>query len=276
MVAINGISRSKWMGWICAETDDDRWLQVDFKTPQEIVAIEIRGTGILPQFTQNFKLAQSENGLEPWSWYGSNGDPKIFQGNLNEYEPVFHCLDPSIMSRFLRIYPLEYVIYPVIKWELYTCRKDLLASIHSSRAVLTANDTLPTAFQVPGSPRPAIPADILDDVTTTCIRIPPSGQAPGEVKIQLEGHMKIDFITRVSLLGNGLQCNDQHISAMVQESKADSCSGTYKLCSVAEGVDECRVTCSSELHAHQMFSMQISLTIPAHTDARLCEAKRVD
>lgn len=51
---------------------------------------------------------------------------QIFQGNLNEYEPVFHCLDPSIMSRFLRIYPLEYVIYPVIKWELYTCRKGMV------------------------------------------------------------------------------------------------------------------------------------------------------
>ncbi|ELU18000.1 hypothetical protein CAPTEDRAFT_209296 [Capitella teleta] len=194
---------SEWKGWICDDSDEDSWLQVDFKIPKEIMAIETRGREEYLEWTVNYKLTWSEDSLAPWSWYTLDGEP-----------------------------------------------------------------------QVPGSLAPPTPADISDDDITTCVRVPPSNYPPGELIIQLQGYKQTASITTVSLRGTGIQCLS--VSAMVQESRTESCSGMYMLCSVAEGADDCRVTCSSELHTNQMFSMQISLTTPAHTDARLCEAKRVD
>ncbi|ELT90612.1 hypothetical protein CAPTEDRAFT_101354, partial [Capitella teleta] len=112
--------------WMGETSEEDNWLQVDFRTPKEIVAIETRGRGEYQDWTANYKLAWSEDGLDPWSWYSSDGEPQVFQGNVNEYDSAFNCHDIPIVTRFLRFYPLQYVNFSTIRWELYTCSKGSL------------------------------------------------------------------------------------------------------------------------------------------------------
>ena len=47
--------------------------------------------------------------------------PQNFSGNADRDTVVKQELDPSIVVRFLRIYPLEYHNSPALRLELYGC-----------------------------------------------------------------------------------------------------------------------------------------------------------
>ena len=47
--------------------------------------------------------------------------PQNFSGNADKDTVVKQELDPPIVARFLRIYPLEYHNYPALRLELYGC-----------------------------------------------------------------------------------------------------------------------------------------------------------
>ncbi|ELU03168.1 hypothetical protein CAPTEDRAFT_79706, partial [Capitella teleta] len=88
----------------------DAWIQVDLAALQSLTAVVTRGRVVYPQFIKTYKLAHSQDGSS-WSWYTDlNGDTKlhcfqIFEGNYDQGERVLNCLDPPIVTRFLRLYP---------------------------------------------------------------------------------------------------------------------------------------------------------------------------
>lgn len=129
-----------------------------------------------------------------------------------------------------------------------------------------AENALPSVYQLPESQRHAIPQDILDGNTSTCVNIPSVGQPPQELSIRLDGN---GSLTTFSLNGNGIHCDQSHVLAMSR--LTNNCYGESKLCTLAEGTDDCRVTCSVQFSSHE-FSVLLGLTADLG-NSRLCEVR---
>ncbi|ELT98358.1 hypothetical protein CAPTEDRAFT_204513 [Capitella teleta] len=142
---------------------------------------------------------------------------------------------------------------------------DVSVFILSNRAWFGAGDALSSVYQTSESQRRAIPMDIVDGDHSTCIRIPMIGQHPQELNIRLDGN---GTLSTLSLRGNGIQCNEDHVVAM--SGLTNNCYGESKLCTLAEGTDECRVTCSVQINSDE-FSVMVSLSAIDDTEAGLCE-----
>ncbi|ELT96513.1 hypothetical protein CAPTEDRAFT_216050 [Capitella teleta] len=143
--------------------------------------------------------------------------------------------------------------------------KSVSVFILSNRTSFAARDALPSVYQITESQRRATPMDIVDGDRSTCIRIPMVGQHPQELNIRLDRN---GTLTTFSLRGNGIQCDEGHVVAMSQ--LTNNCYGESKLCTLTEGIDECRVTCSVQINLDQ-FSVLVSLSAIDDTGAGLCE-----
>ncbi|ELT92625.1 hypothetical protein CAPTEDRAFT_129920 [Capitella teleta] len=111
------------LGWVPHNSDQNAWLQVDLLVTRQLLAIETlgRGSGDI-QYVRTYKVSFSQDSQQ-WTWYGHNGNTKVFVGNYNNHNSVRNNFDPVIETRFLRLYPLECYAYRTLRWELYACIK---------------------------------------------------------------------------------------------------------------------------------------------------------
>ncbi|ELU04852.1 hypothetical protein CAPTEDRAFT_196705, partial [Capitella teleta] len=141
----------------------------------------------------------------------------------------------------------------------------VLLSVFSPGITFAPDDALPSVYQFPTSEGGVTPKEIMDGDNTTCIQIPSYGQPPQELGVRLDGHGPLRTL---ALHGDGIQCDESHVVAM--SLLTNSRYGLSKLCTLAVGTEDCRVSCSVQLSLDE-FSVLISLSALEGINARLCE-----
>ncbi|ELT97253.1 hypothetical protein CAPTEDRAFT_192391 [Capitella teleta] len=262
-------SESRMSGFSWCTEEVGPWMQIDLGYSMSIIAIDTMGYEEEEIFVKTYKLQSSEDG-KTWMWYKNEENPdvcmKIFEGNIDEINVVRNYFDPPIQARFMKFYPLEFKTFICVRWELYTCQIHVAPSVVSSGETFAAEDALPSVYSIPESHRRAIPQDIMDGNSSTCIGIPMVGQPPQELSIRLDGN---GILTTFSLHGNGIQCDEGHVVAMSR--LTSNCCGESKLCTLAEGADECQVTCTAQFSSRE-FSVLLYLTADIG-GSHLCEVR---
>ncbi|ELU11701.1 hypothetical protein CAPTEDRAFT_214739 [Capitella teleta] len=145
---------------------------------------------------------------------------------------------------------------------------DVIPSILPPGSIFAAEDPLPRVYQDPLSPRRPIAMDIVDSNSSTCLKIPATGQPPEELSLRLDAYGPHESF---SLGGKGIQCDESHVVAMTP--LTDSCSGGYITCTLrAEGAEGCHVTCSLRPPVDP-FTVLVYLRAFADIDALLCDVQ---
>ncbi|XP_022777446.1 lactadherin-like [Stylophora pistillata] len=106
-------------GW-CPKTTGDRtdYLQVDMGSVLSVCAVATQGEEVLPEWTTNYKLNLSIDGLA-WNPYEETNKTKVFQGNSDQTSIVKHSLRTDFKARYVRFYPVSYHKWPCLRVEIY-------------------------------------------------------------------------------------------------------------------------------------------------------------
>ncbi|KAM8881919.1 contactin-associated protein-like 2a isoform 2-T2 [Synchiropus picturatus] len=94
-------------GWSPLDSDHYQWLQVDLGSRKQISAIATQGRYSSSDWTTRYRLLYSDTGRN-WKPYHQDGNIWAFFGNSNSESAVRHELQQGIVSRFLRLVPLEW------------------------------------------------------------------------------------------------------------------------------------------------------------------------
>uniref|UniRef100_A0A8K9X300 Contactin associated protein 2b n=1 Tax=Oncorhynchus mykiss TaxID=8022 RepID=A0A8K9X300_ONCMY len=91
------------------DTDRYQWLQVDLGTRKQVTFIATQGRYSSSDWTTQYRLLYSDTGKN-WRPYRQDGDIWVsaFSGNSNSESVVRHDLQHAIITRYVRIIPLEW------------------------------------------------------------------------------------------------------------------------------------------------------------------------
>lgn len=104
-------------------TDSNPWIQVDFLDQKTVGAIATQGWGRTGSIWENshvktYKLSWSVDGIV-WVNYKEDGIEKVFNGNFDGNTIVTNFIKNPFTSRFVRIFPLDYLIRLRMRMEFY-------------------------------------------------------------------------------------------------------------------------------------------------------------
>ncbi|XP_024910138.1 contactin-associated protein-like 2a isoform X2 [Cynoglossus semilaevis] len=94
-------------GWSPLDSDHYQWLQVDLGTRKQVSAIATQGRYSSSDWTTRYRLLYSDTGRN-WKPYHQDGNIWAFPGNSNSESSVRHELQQGIVTRFLRLVPLDW------------------------------------------------------------------------------------------------------------------------------------------------------------------------
>ncbi|XP_022255312.1 hemocytin-like [Limulus polyphemus] len=115
-VADNG----KAGGWVAETSDENQYLQIDFRTPRTITGIITQGRDDADEWVTSFMMLVS-NDTEAWfPLYGKDGKEEIM-GNTDRNTPVIHHFQVPASSRYVRIVPLNWHERIGMRMELVGC-----------------------------------------------------------------------------------------------------------------------------------------------------------
>merc|ERR1739838_631147 len=101
------------------------WLQVDLESNRKILGVATQGyRGLSCCYVTTYKLEVKKEEQQSFDTISDDeGNVKIFNGNVagDADTVVKNELDQPIIARFVRISPLTWEDYPVLRWELYLC-----------------------------------------------------------------------------------------------------------------------------------------------------------
>ncbi|XP_076369994.1 hemocytin-like isoform X2 [Tachypleus tridentatus] len=115
-VADNG----KMGGWVPETSDENQYLQIDFRTPRTITGVITQGRDDADEWVTSFMMLVS-NDTEAWiPLYGKDGEEKI-PGNSDRNTPVIHHFQVPASARYVRIVPLTWHERIGLRMELVGC-----------------------------------------------------------------------------------------------------------------------------------------------------------
>ncbi|XP_035507229.2 discoidin, CUB and LCCL domain-containing protein 2 [Scophthalmus maximus] len=110
--------------WVPAQSDQQQWLQVDFKREKRITGITTTGSTLREYqfYVSSYRVLYS-NDAQQWYIYreANSTQDKIFQGNINYLHEVRNNFIPPIEARFVRINPSGWHQRIALKVELVGC-----------------------------------------------------------------------------------------------------------------------------------------------------------
>ncbi|XP_029200554.2 uncharacterized protein LOC114965136 [Acropora millepora] len=120
--------------WVSSKVDTDQWLQIDVLgtngkyTKVTRIATQGRANESTKQWVTQYKVQYSNDGLS-FTNYTEKGQTtdKVFVGNSNGNDFVFHELNPPIRARFIRFRPLAWNEHISMRVELFGCLQDCTA-----------------------------------------------------------------------------------------------------------------------------------------------------
>ncbi|XP_075444784.1 SCO-spondin-like [Ascaphus truei] len=135
-------------GWSPLGTDRKPYFQIDFLQPTFISAIVTQGGRQSGGYITKYRLMYSPNGLLYHNYTAGMGrspqDTEVFEANTDSNTPVRRELRRALLTRFLRIFPMEY-------------RK----TIYLRSEVLGCPYEEPTVTSVPESPSSGTPISVI-------------------------------------------------------------------------------------------------------------------
>ena len=113
--------------WCAAGSDlENPWIQVDLGSEYWINAVSLQGRADSNQYVTKFRIRYSltdENNLR-------NLD--VFEGNKDNTSVVKRTFKEPILARVIRLYVLEYVNHPSLRWELHYIMDKKFKGINSN------------------------------------------------------------------------------------------------------------------------------------------------
>jgi len=100
------------------------WLQVDLEKNRRIFGVATQGgQGISWNYVKKYKIQYKKEGQESFdTMQDDEGNEKIFKGNVYGADlTVKNNFDQPFTARYVRIFPITWNDFPVIRWELLVC-----------------------------------------------------------------------------------------------------------------------------------------------------------
>ncbi|XP_072910474.1 contactin-associated protein-like 2 isoform X1 [Hemitrygon akajei] len=94
-------------GWSPLDTDHYQWLQLDFGNRKQVTAIATQGRYSSSDWVTQYRLLYSDKGRN-WKPYHQDGNIWAFAGNSNSDGVVRHDLQHPIITRYMRLVPLDW------------------------------------------------------------------------------------------------------------------------------------------------------------------------
>ncbi|XP_071798425.1 uncharacterized protein [Asterias amurensis] len=136
--------------WCPDFNDADIWFQVDCMAYIELHGVAIQGRASNDEWVTSFRISHSLNGTT-WTKEGGaeNGD-KIFAGTYDRTTAMYVLLDEPVVTRFVRILPVEWHKQPCMRIELLGFKdgnlptyEDALSQETTTPQWLTNHETTP-------------------------------------------------------------------------------------------------------------------------------------
>ncbi|XP_053571495.1 SCO-spondin-like [Bombina bombina] len=112
-------------GWSPLATDRQPYFQVDFLQAMFISAIITQGGRQSGAYITKYRLMYSSDGQQYRNYTGakqrSAGDTEVFDANTDSNTPVRRELHPPLLTRYLRIVPVEYHKWIYLRSEILGC-----------------------------------------------------------------------------------------------------------------------------------------------------------
>ncbi|KAI1242284.1 hypothetical protein IHE44_0005803, partial [Lamprotornis superbus] len=113
--------------WSTTVEEELPWIQVDFRRQVLLTGIQTQGAKqfFKSLYIQKYFLVYSED-KRTWNTFKGDSSPtgKIFEGNSNAYDIKENVIDPPIIARYIRLYPIEVYNRPTLRMELLGCEVD--------------------------------------------------------------------------------------------------------------------------------------------------------
>ncbi|XP_077125438.1 SCO-spondin-like [Ranitomeya variabilis] len=138
-------------GWSPLDSDRHPFLQVDFLQPTFISAVVSQGGRQSGGYVTKYRLMYSNDGIVFHNYTGGGGDsgqePLIFAGNTDSNTAVRQGLNSVLLTRFLRLLPVEYHSAIYLRSEIIGCSYEppgpLVTRTPGTVAYIPAGETAP-------------------------------------------------------------------------------------------------------------------------------------
>lgn len=109
-------------GWSPLDTDHHQWLQVDLGSRKHVVAVATQGRYGSSDWTSKYQILYSDS-QKNWRPYLQDGNAWVFEGNANSEGVVRNELKHTILTRYVRLVPVDWSTKGRIgvRLELYGC-----------------------------------------------------------------------------------------------------------------------------------------------------------
>ncbi|KAM4705238.1 SCO-spondin-like [Rhinophrynus dorsalis] len=145
-------------GWSPLDTDTQPYLQVDFHQPTFISSIITQGGRQSGGYITKYQLMYSIDGLTYHNYTGranpSAQVKSIFEANTDSNSPVRRDLSPVLLTRFLRILPVEYHKAIFLRCEILGCVY-VEPTVSSASLRPGAGTSVPAMVTRPGARKPS-------------------------------------------------------------------------------------------------------------------------
>ncbi|XP_028518818.1 lactadherin isoform X2 [Exaiptasia diaphana] len=107
--------------WISATSNLSQWLQIDFLKVKMINGIATQGSRYSNRWVKEYRLEYKNSTVNTLNNYTMNSEPVKFKGNSDRNSIVYNALHNPILAQIVRIVPIQWQGFIVMRVELYGC-----------------------------------------------------------------------------------------------------------------------------------------------------------
>ena len=108
--------------WVPEVNEVGQWIEADLGQIERVQKVEVRPRITAENWVASFKLRFSLDRQSIGYIWAPNGEERIFGGPTTSIDYVTVTLNATD-ARYVRLYPLTYVVYMAVKWEVYACKE---------------------------------------------------------------------------------------------------------------------------------------------------------
>lgn len=147
------------------------YLQIELPTEMSVCAIGMQGFEDFGAWVKRYTVAISPDGQESW-------EEMVMEGNVNSVDPSLQRLPKPTRGQFVRIYPMQYEVFPCLKVEIYAIATGKFPHPKEPEEEITEENT-PTPETPTGEKKGSPPPPLLNPPIPTTV--PPKGMDIGIV-----------------------------------------------------------------------------------------------
>ncbi|XP_022782671.1 uncharacterized protein LOC111323557 [Stylophora pistillata] len=109
--------------WSAKYNNVNQWIQVDLAGYKKVTGVVTQGRNAFHQWVTKYRLQFSVDGVT-FRFYNAPGQnvPEEFDANQDKDTPVYHELNPPVLTRYVRLLPTAWHNHISMRMELYGCK----------------------------------------------------------------------------------------------------------------------------------------------------------